>query len=44
LIPDILDGIMGHPGLMSDSVHPNGRGYAMVADRIEPVLRALAFP
>jgi len=44
LVPDILGGIVGHPGLMADSVHPNGRGYAMVADRIEPALRALAFP
>jgi len=42
LIPDILDGIIGHTTLMSDSIHPNDRGYAMVADRLEPVLRDLA--
>jgi lysophospholipase L1-like esterase len=26
---------------MSDGVHPNNRGYAIVADRVEPVLREL---
>jgi lysophospholipase L1-like esterase len=41
LVPDILDGIIGHPDLMSDSIHPNSRGYAMVADRLEPMLRDL---
>jgi acyl-CoA thioesterase-1 len=39
LVPDILSGIIGHPDLMSDSIHPNHRGYEKVADRIEPVLR-----
>ena len=42
LVPDILDGIIGHADLMSDSIHPNGRGYAMMADRLEPILRDLA--
>ena len=41
LVPDILDGIIGHADLMSDSIHPNGRGYAMIADRLEPILREL---
>jgi acyl-CoA thioesterase-1 len=41
LVPDILDGIIGHADLMSDSIHPNGRGYAMIADRLEPILRDL---
>jgi acyl-CoA thioesterase-1 len=44
LVPDVLDGIIGRPSLMFDSIHPNSRGYALVADRIEPALRALAFP
>jgi lysophospholipase L1-like esterase len=26
---------------MSDSIHPNDRGYAMIADRIEPAVRDL---
>jgi lysophospholipase L1-like esterase len=41
LVPDILGGIIGHTDLMSDSIHPNDRGYAMMADRIEPVIRTL---
>ena len=41
VVPDILDGIFGHSARMSDGVHPNDRGYEMMADRLEPVLRAL---
>jgi acyl-CoA thioesterase I len=41
LVPDVLSGILGHPELMADHIHPNDRGYRMIADRIEPVLRDL---
>jgi lysophospholipase L1-like esterase len=41
LVPGILDGILGRRELMADSLHPNDRGYAIMADRIEPVLREL---
>jgi lysophospholipase L1-like esterase len=41
LVPDILGGIWGRQTLMSDGIHPNDRGYEMMADRIEPVLREL---
>lgn len=41
LVPDVLDGIIGHANLMSDAIHPNDRGYAIMADRLEPVLRDL---
>jgi lysophospholipase L1-like esterase len=41
LVPDVLDGVFGHADLMSDSIHPNDRGYEIVADRVEPQLRAL---
>jgi lysophospholipase L1-like esterase len=41
LVPDILHGIMGHADLMSDSIHPNDGGYAIMADRLESVLRDL---
>ena len=41
LVPDVLAGILGHPDLMADQIHPNDRGYRMMADRIEPVLRDL---
>jgi acyl-CoA thioesterase I len=41
LVPDILDGIIGHADRMSDSIHPNDRGYQLMADRLEPMLREL---
>lgn len=44
LVPDILDGIIGRADRMSDGVHPNDRGYQMMADRLEPVLRQIAQP
>jgi len=42
LVPDILHGIIGHADLMSDTIHPNDRGYTIVADRLEPVLLFLS--
>jgi len=33
-VPDLLDGILGNPSLKSDSIHPNGRGYELMADRV----------
>lgn len=41
LVPDILADIVGRGNLMSDAIHPNDRGYAIMADRVEPVLRRL---
>ena len=44
-VPDIMDGIFGNSSLMSDNIHPNNAGHAIIADRIEPALRsALAAP
>ena len=44
-VADIMDGIFGNSALMSDNIHPNNAGYAIIADRIEPALRsALAAP
>lgn len=40
LVPGVLEGVFGVPGLMSDAVHPNNAGHAIIADRIEPALRA----
>ena len=34
LIPDLLDGIIGNPSLKSDEIHPNARGYALMAERV----------
>jgi acyl-CoA thioesterase-1 len=39
-VPAILDGIFGVPSLMADAIHPNNAGHAIMADRIEPALRA----
>ncbi|MCA9357180.1 hypothetical protein H6784_05395 [Candidatus Nomurabacteria bacterium] len=38
-VPDVLMGVIGHPSLMSDLVHPDDDGYEIVANRIEPYLR-----
>jgi lysophospholipase L1-like esterase len=40
LVPGILEGIFGVSGLMADLIHPNNAGHAIIADRIEPALRA----
>ncbi len=42
LVPDILKGILTDPGLKLDSIHPNAKGHAVVADRVEPHVRRLA--
>ena len=34
-VPDVLDGILGNNQLMSDMIHPNDRGYTMMAERIQ---------
>lgn len=43
IVPDIYDGIMGNPGMMSDQIHPNGAGYAIMArhfhDAVKPYLQ-----
>ena len=38
LVPNILGDVLGNPGLMSDYVHPNDQGYALIAERLEKVL------
>ena len=40
-VPDVLSGLFGNPEYMSDDVHPNDAGYAIIATRIEPVLKGL---
>ena len=41
LVPGVLEGIFGVATLMADSIHPNNAGHAIIADRIEPALRAV---
>jgi acyl-CoA thioesterase-1 len=40
LVPAVLEGILGVSSLMADLIHPNDAGHAIIADRIEPALRA----
>jgi len=40
-VPNILETVLGNPGLMSDYVHPNEQGYAAIAERLEKVLLPL---
>jgi len=37
-VPDVLDGLLGDAGLMSDTVHPNTTGHKVIAEKIYPVL------
>jgi lysophospholipase L1-like esterase len=30
-VPNVLEDIFGEPGLMSDRIHPNNRGYTIMA-------------
>jgi len=41
LIPDMLDGIMSNPKLKSDEIHPNAKGYDLMAERVAGPLRRL---
>ena len=38
---DVLSGVFAHPDLMSDAIHPNDKGYSVIADRIAPQLMKL---
>jgi lysophospholipase L1-like esterase len=33
-VPDLLDGVKGDRALMYDTIHPNARGYARIAERL----------
>ncbi len=39
LIPNVYEGLMGRPELMSDPVHPNGRGYELLARRVHRAIK-----
>lgn len=39
LVLNILNGIFGNADLMSDQIHPNAKGYELMADRISPALK-----
>ncbi len=37
-VPNVLEGIIGRPNLMSDAIHPNNLGYQKIAEKIYPIL------
>jgi acyl-CoA thioesterase I len=41
LVPGVLNGILSDRSLKSDEIHPNARGYALMADRIAPPVAKL---
>lgn len=43
-VPNILGGVIGNADLMTDAVHPNAKGYAIVAKRIETAVRPYVHP
>jgi len=40
-IPNVLEGLIRNSDFMHDSIHPNNKGYSLIADRIYPVLKKL---
>ncbi len=40
-IPNILKGLIGREQYMSDAIHPNNAGYAIIAERIAPLITEL---
>ena len=41
LIPDILNGIIDNPQYKYDQIHPNDKGYELMADRIYQAIKGL---
>ena len=40
-VPNILDGLLTQPSLMTDYVHPNDAGYARIVERLNDELKSL---
>ncbi|MEY8717124.1 arylesterase, partial [Francisella philomiragia] len=38
LVPNVLEGIIGHQDLMVDAVHPNAKGYTIMANQFYNVI------
>lgn len=41
LIPEMLHGIIANPALKSDEIHPNAKGYALMAERVAGPMKKL---
>jgi hypothetical protein len=44
LVPDIMDGILRNDQLLSDGVHPNDEGYALIAKRVATAVQRCVDP
>lgn len=40
-VANVLDGVLGDPTLMYDQIHPNDKGYRIIADKISPILKSV---
>jgi len=40
-VSNVLDGLLGESEFMYDSIHPNERGYEIIAERVFPVLQEI---
>ncbi len=40
-VPNVLDDIIGNKELMSDTIHPNDKGYILVTNKIAPELKRI---
>ncbi len=37
-VPNVLEDILGNKSLLYDEVHPNSKGYSLIAEKVAPVL------
>ncbi len=42
-LSNVLEGIFGNSKYMSDGIHPNDAGYALIAERVAELLREIGF-
>ena len=40
-VPDVMAGIFDHQNLLSDPIHPNDAGYAIMAAKISPIVKSI---
>ncbi len=43
-VPDVLSGIFGHADLLAEGIHPNDKGYEIIAGKVEKALDPLLKP
>ncbi len=40
-VENVLDNVLGDSTLMSDQIHPNDKGYKIIANKISPILKSV---